>query len=88
MHYAVVLNENPHLLEKIFIETDPVFVEFELVTFQINIHSLTYRLSDIYHEVILLERLDYGVIGLLRVEESVCVYEFEILGTVVLGEEI
>jgi hypothetical protein len=88
MHYAIVLNENPHLLKKIVIETDPVFVEFEFVALQINIHSLGYRLLHVYRQVVLLERLNYKVVCLLRVEKSVCVYVFEILGSVVKGKEI
>jgi limonene-1,2-epoxide hydrolase len=88
LHYAIIFNENSDLVDKVVIETEPVFVEFEIIAFQINIHSLAYRLSHVYDQVVLLERLDYGVIGLLRVEISVCVYILEKLDTVVMGEEI
>jgi hypothetical protein len=72
----------------VLIETEPVFLEFEFVGFQINIHSLAYGLSDIYPQKILLERLDDWVIGLLRVEISVCVEVLEKLDTFETGEEI
>jgi hypothetical protein len=88
LEYAIILNENSDLVDKVVIETEPVFVEFEIIAFQINIHSMAYRFSHIYDQVVLLERLDYGVFGLLRVEKSVCIDILEILGTVIKGEEI
>jgi hypothetical protein len=71
----------------IFLEADPIFIEFEFIVFEGNVVIIGEGLLYIEERIVEFEVLDDGILGVVRVEVGVRVDVLDELGFAELGLE-